>query len=291
MFEASQLQTSLPGGILPLFLTTSSCALNPSSQATTAAAAAALHDPISPGIVTAYPLFVLVVLILRHLLPLILGANTRLRPGNRRGHTLLHLPDLLHGLDAGLGSILLGGLLIRDRRLDLCLAILAGLACLLLLLLLFFLLLLFLLGLCLLGALVSRQLRGEPVDAPPQAGGQDGEDDAVDAVGREEHGEQDELQGGEGDVGRFEEGRGWAGGEDAFPELDEEGRHGGGGDGESGKIMRVRYQCGLVISPYDVKLSRYWERDVRGNALQSTAAAAVKVLRRRNGRFVFMYVY
>lgn len=235
MFEASQLQTSLPGGILPLFLTTSSCALNPSSQATTAAAAD-LHDPISPGIVTAYPLFVLVVLILRHLLPLILGANTRLRPGgNRRGHTLLHLADLLHGLDAGLGGILLGGLLIRDRRLDLCLAILACLF-LLLLLLLFFLLLL-LLGLRLLGALVSRQLRGEPVDAPPQAGGQDGEDDAVDAVGREEHGEQDELQGGKGDVGRFEEGRGWAGREDALPELDEEGGHGcGGGDGKAGWV-------------------------------------------------------
>lgn len=78
-------------------------------------------------------------------------------------------------------------------------------------------------------ALRDGQLGGEPVDAPPQAGAQDGEDEAVDVVGGDEEEEEDELEGGEGAVGGLEEGGRRAGRKDALPELDEEGRHGGGG--------------------------------------------------------------
>lgn len=47
----------------------------------------------------------------------------------------------------------------------------------------------------------------------------------MDAVGSDEEGEEEGLQSGEGDVGRNEEGRGGAGGEDAGPEVFHEGAH------------------------------------------------------------------
>lgn len=66
----------------------------------------------------------------------------------------------------------------------------------------------------------------EPVDAVPQAGAEDGENTKVNRGGGYEEDEEEELEGAEGGVGRDEEGRCWAWGEDGLPEVDEEGRHG-----------------------------------------------------------------
>lgn len=69
------------------------------------------------------------------------------------------------------------------------------------------------------------ELGGEPVDAPPEAAADDGQDDAVDAVRGEEEEAERQLQGREGDVCGDEEGRRGAGGEDGVPDVRGEGCH------------------------------------------------------------------
>lgn len=72
----------------------------------------------------------------------------------------------------------------------------------------------------------------------------------MDAVGREEQGEEDDLQAGEGDVGRDQEGRGGTRDEDGLPQVLEKLRHCVGLTDQVGDI--VIYQsgwcCGSVVA-------------------------------------------
>ncbi|GKT55417.1 hypothetical protein ColTof4_07717 [Colletotrichum tofieldiae] len=73
---------------------------------------------------------------------------------------------------------------------------------------------------------VDGELVDEPVYGEPEKAAEEGEDDEVDAPGREEEDGEEDLEGGEGRVGGADEGRGRAWDEDGLPEVGDEGRHG-----------------------------------------------------------------
>lgn len=88
-----------------------------------------------------------------------------------------------------------------------------------------FFLLLLLISLGLLFRSHGRNLAREPVDRPPQTAADQRQDDEVDAVSRYQQQAENELQGGEGDVCRYEERGRRARGEDGFPEVGQEVGH------------------------------------------------------------------
>ena len=65
-------------------------------------------------------------------------------------------------------------------------------------------------------------LFGEPVDAIPETAGEEGQDHKMNAVRSDKEREEEELEGGEGGVGRDKEGRRGAWGEDRLPQVFEE---------------------------------------------------------------------
>lgn len=131
---------------------------------------------------------------------LVLGRRHKLSFGLRQ-----RLCDSVAKIDFGLGEVaaLIVGTIVRA---GLAVAVVPG-AQMLGLLLLF-------LGLA--------DLVGEPVDAPPQAAAEQGQDDKVDAEGCGEEASEQQLQTGKGGVGGQQERRGSARGEDRVPEVCEE---------------------------------------------------------------------
>lgn len=149
---------------------------------------------------------ILLALVLRHFLPLILGADARLAALRSRRSALCKFACPRGVLDFHLltGTSASARLALRldlgQKRLDLSLALgcvhlsasRGSLAC----------SPRFLLEL---RVVIGLQLAREPVNGPPQAGAEEGKDDEVDAVCGQQKSGEDELQRSEGNVGGDEE--------------------------------------------------------------------------------------